>query len=105
MNCVAIQRNGRWECGRCGFHHPRRFERYCRNLRPRTPEELEAVTPICAACRYHIGGMCAILIREGCGSCKSAADFTAKIESGMGCPHPDEPRFGPTSTIQEEATP
>jgi hypothetical protein len=52
---------------------------------PRTPDQIAAVMAICSTCSAYRHGLCLELIREGCGSCKSAADFDLKIAKGIGC--------------------
>lgn len=55
--------------------------------RHRTPEELEAALLICIICEHRTSeGLCGLLKREGCGSCRTIADFSAKLRRGMGCP-------------------
>lgn len=55
--------------------------------RPRTAEEIESALLICIACEHRTPeGLCGLLKREGCGSCRTIADFSAKLRRGMGCP-------------------
>lgn len=69
--------------------------------RPRTAQQIEAVLFTCIRCEHHIEGMCALLRRTGCGSCKSAADFASKVKRGAGCP--DKPaRFPATEFVESE---
>ena len=68
--------------------------------RERTAEEIELVILTCAVCPHRTDeGVCGLLKRAGCGSCKSASDFAAKIRRGIGCPD-SPPRFGATPEQQ-----
>jgi hypothetical protein len=67
--------------------------------RPRTAEEIESVNAICGVCRYFKHGMCMLLVRKGCGSCKTAEDFAKKIARGIPCA--DKPaRFAGTELVE-----
>jgi hypothetical protein len=71
--------------------------------RERTEVEIEAVGAICAVCRYFKHGMCMLLVRKGCGSCKTADDFAKKIKRGIECAD-KPPRFAGTEFVEAGAS-
>lgn len=72
------------------------------SYRARTAEEIESALLICIACEHRTAeGLCGLLKREGCGSCRSIADFSAKLRRGMGCP---DGRFPATELVEPTKT-
>lgn len=52
----------------------------------RTPQQVEVIKlNFCGHCKAFAHGLCLELVREGCGSCKVAADFDRKLAAGIGC--------------------
>lgn len=101
-------------CRKCGYRARRRKTVRLCNLvggnerrkreqhRQRTPEEIESALLICIACEHRTAeGLCGLLKREGCGSCRSIADFSAKLRRGMGCP---DGRFPATELVEPTKT-
>lgn len=100
---IFDHQSGLWRCENCGFAHREHFRKNClARRRPRTPEEIESALLICIACEHRTAeGLCGLLKREGCGSCRSIADFSAKLRRGMGCP---DGRFPATELVEPTKT-
>ena len=72
--------------------------------RERTSEELSEVIQTCLICEHRTeAGLCGLLIREGCGACRSMSEFSRFRRSGRPCP--DKPPRFPATLLTDQSEP
>lgn len=109
--CKTEVRGSKVVCTVCGYSLPRRivgdrFAKNCNPHRPRTVEELEVVLKACVACEHRTqgggefdAGLCGLMVKAGCGSCRNIEAFLTFRKSGAACPA-NPPRFEATPLLE-----